>query len=665
MNKNLLCGAAVLMALGGGLSGCNQTTKKSSDNKTSSSNKINYQELIDSYWLDTYADNSTGFGSKEDVKKMNTYIDNVLITTPELLFTKDVKHVFYNQSNARVVSMADGYTFSFPTTEMTVDASLSKLRTKYLMDDGILTVTYEDQNPYGNTTETPKGTPNGWETYLTEWIQRFINSPDFILVNKLAYIQIPVHEANYRGLYDMYGWDIEIQEASKIEYPYYHLRILRPKDDYIRYYFFVLKSKVRETTQIDMVMNSFKVLTRQGVLKNIQQAYDLKIPTHWNSETKAYYEKLQNQSYVDWGFFSYSMPSDTVSSSEYENQGQRILAEKKRLEEAFDYKYDILPTYMHIGWQNDNQNNDTSKMPFHYFPKRMAKAMANGNGFDGKPVLQFTYQFTLHNNTDLEGYTPMFDILRGVYDNHFRMLAQNIKEYQKPVLFRLNNEMNTDWTSYCGMITLMDPDIFIQTWIHLYNIFEEVGVDNAIWIFNPIAVSCPYSNWGDYLNYMPGSEYVQLLGLTSYEMGNDKQNYRSFEDHYQTLFAKNSPYFDNFPAIISEFAAGAGGEYQFNYDKDQYEKTEAGRNQDKQTAWVNEMFRYFNATDKDSFPFVKNIKAAVWFSCNDVVSLPDEDNPSQTKSYSYNFLKLDESLTSTLEAMKQGLQQNKLLKENA
>ncbi len=656
MNKKILGVAVLLMSVSGCLFGCDSKKESKNDNPHA-------KDLIDAAWLDSYEDSKNGFASKDNVKKVDTYVDNKLITEPELLTNKDVKHVFYGSKNARIVSMADGYAFTFPSNKtINVDASLSKLRTKYLTSDGVLTVTFEDQNPYGNTKETPNGTLNGWNTYLNEWLKRFIDSPRFILDNNLAYIQVPTHDANYKGLYDMYGWDIEICDYNEIEYPYYHIRVLRPKDDYIRFYLFVLKSKTRDTSQIDMVIDSFKVNVRFGVLKNIQQAYELKIPDYWNDETKAYYNKLQNQNYVDWGFFSYSMPSDTVSSGQYESEGQRIIAERKRLEETFDYKYDILPTYMHIGWQYDNDNTDFSKMPLHYFPKRMAKAMAYGNGFDDKAVLQFTYQFTLHNNEDLEGYTPMFDIMRGVFDNHFRMLARNIKEYAKPVLFRLNNEMNTDWTSYCGMITLLDPDFFIQTWVRLYNIFREEGVDNAIWIFNPIATSCPYSNWGDYLNYMPGSDYVQLLGLTSYEMGNDAKNYRSFEDHYKTLYGKNTPYFDNFPAIISEFAAGAGGERQMNYDLDKYEKTEPGRNQDKQTEWVNEMFSFFNKENKDDVPCVKNIKAAVWFSCNDVVTLEDDENPGTQKTYSYNMLKLDESLTSTLEAMKQGLQQAKALK---
>ena len=73
-----------------------------------------------------------------------------------------------------------------------------------------------------------------------------------------------------------------------------------------------------------------------------------------------------------------------------------------------------------------------------------------------------------------DGDLQNYDLpVNGRYELALRDLAQRIKAYGKPVLFRLNNEMNTDWTSYCGMMTLNDPDIFQATWRYLYNFFIE------------------------------------------------------------------------------------------------------------------------------------------------------------------------------------------------
>ncbi len=598
------------------------------------STEIVNTHLIQAYWGDNYQDTDNGFKSIKDIKNAKTYVDGVEIKdVDDNLENKDVKHMFFGKNGTRVVNVADGYMFTSPAMKMSADVSLSKLRTKYFSDRSVLTLSLENQNPYGDT-------DHGWNVYLNEWLIPYINDPAFLEANKLQYIEEPkVERVNVN--YELRSFDIEILDNKNIEYPYYHIRILRPMLDYINFHLFVLKSKDRSTKEINMIMNSFKTMDKQGIAKNIQQEYELKIPENWSEETKAYFSKLQNQNTVDWGMFSVSMPND--NASDYTTTGERLLAEKRRLEAACDFTYDILPTYQHIAWYDRK----------HYFPYKMATALAGGNGFNGKPVLQYSYQFTISNNVDLHSYTPMFDILRGEYDDHFNRLARDVKKYGKPVLFRLNNEMNTDWTSYAGILTLLDPDIFVETWIKLYKIFEENGVNNAMWIFNPIARSVPYSNWGDYLNYMPGNDYVQLLGLTSYEMGNDAEEYRSFKDHYQDLYNRNTPYFNQYPAIISEFAAGAGGEVMHDYSQGgALVETTLGRNQNLQAKWVEEMFSYFNATNKDAYPFVKNIKAAIWFSCNDYATYKDE-------SKIMNYLKLDSELTETLNALKEGFKVRK------
>ena len=244
------------------------------------------------------------------------------------------------------------------------------------------------------------------------------------------------------------------------------------------------------------------------------------------------------------------------------------------------------------------------------------------------------------------GYSPSFDILRGKLDDYFRQLAKDIKKYHYPVLFRLNNEMNTDWTSYSGIVSLLDPDIFITTWKRLYNIFEEEGVDNCIWIFNPIHGTTPFCNWGEYLNYYPKG-MVNMLGLTSYERGNMEQ-YSSFKKLYKDLYKKNSPYFSNFPQIISEFGAGAGGEILFDYEQGCFKDVNIRRNLDKQRRWVKDMFIQFNKHPE----YTKQIKAAIWFSVNDY-------GYKDGKEQIMNYFRLDDSLMPTIKQFKKSFKKIK------
>lgn len=296
-------------------------------------------------------------------------------------------------------------------------------------------------------------------------------------------------------------------------------------------------------------------------------------------------------------------------------------------------------TYLHIGWGDGNFTKNSLDLDF-------INSQAGGNGFNGKPVLELTYQFTTTNNV-LGGYTPMYDICRGRLDAQFRELAGDIKSYGKPILFRLNNEMNTDWTSYCGMQTMNDPDIFISTWRRMYDIFVEEGVDNCIWIWNPIATSCPYSNWGDSLNYFPGSDYVQMLGLTYYQM-NNTDYMASFKEMYQELYAKNTPYFDNYPAIIGEFGCAAGGDVVFDWGINDWKAVEnIDKRRQDQAKWITEMFDCLINNQKSGYEFCKNIKAASWFSCNDYVNINGEQRIS-------NYLKLDSGVPLAIQAFREG-----------
>ncbi len=557
---------------------------------------------------------------------MQMYVNGVKSSTKTMDASDDNKKIYRTATSQRVVNYTDGYRIDLPM-DWEPDFSLAELRTRYTNDMYSLTITREDKNPYAGA--------DGWNTYLTEWLNRYISSSEYLTNNNMSYMRNPIVSTSILSGYTVMLYDITISDGygsiMQIPYPHYSFAIIRQTNVYDTFYFMLLKSTAPTDVVMDRLLRSISFFTPQGTAVNTQQQYEVKIPEYWSDETKAYYNKLMNQDTVDFGFFSASMVAKTDSS--YDTQRTRLSSEYERLSTAMDYDYGIMPTYTHLSWYYTP--ND--------FPLDMANEFAGGNGFNGKPVLQFTYQFTINNNSSLYWKTPMFDILRGNYDDQFRKLAQDIIAYGKPILFRLNNEMNTDWTTYSGIGNLLDPDVFVQTWQRMYDIFVEEGVNNCIWIFNPFGTTFPYCNWGEHLCYMPGPDYVQALGLTSYEMGNGT-SLKSFETMYTADYEKNCVNFINYPWIISEFAAGGGGEKQYDYSSSSYVNTTLGRNEYKQAAWVTAMFNEFN--DPTS-TYCDNIKGAVWFSVNDYVEI-DGTN------YIANYLALDANADRTIAAFKNG-----------
>ncbi len=528
----------------------------------------------------------------------------------------DLRYEFYSQSYLRFVSESDGYALSIPLSlEPKIDYTLAKYGQRFYSDKFNLRVTLEHVTPY---------TPNEhyYGVYTGEWLDRYISNQTYISQNDMKYITPTVE--NDETLIEGCSVNIYSINAVGLDMPLYKIALVRPLGQWSKFGFLLYKCKSQaDALKFAEILKSFRVISNYGRSKNFLPEQDARPNPRWNAETKAYYQKLIDQQTLDFGVFSASMVHS--GSGSYDTNHARIAAEKARLEAAFGHTYEIMPTYTHLAWGSTIQG----------FPLEMANEFAGGNGFNGKPVLQFSYQYTNNNNNvsssnKLACYTPMFDILRGKFDTALRDLATKIKAYGHPVLFRLNNEMNTDWTSYCGMMTLCDPDIFIATWKYLYNIFEEVGVDNCIWIFNPVAVSCPYSNWSEDLAYYPGNDYVQILGLTAYEQGNSLP-FTSFRDHYMKLYTKSRAVFSAMPWVISEFGCGAGGAAS----------GEEKRYVAQQAAWVSAMFADFN--NRSSYPYLQSIKGAVWFSANDY-----------SGNKTSNYFELTSDLTETLQAFHDG-----------
>ena len=585
------------------------------------------------YNPNTLVDKENGFETASDIKGGRFFINgNYVKSFTKIGSRQDIRLELYNDTAARIVSVSAGMEFTIPTSEkIDVDYTIADYRIQYTFGDSILTASAESKNPYTSISD-------GWYVYVNEWAIRhlvnmkYYNNQNLTLLNEddlgfeitpvdpitktsdgtRAYPTVKEGNVTMRPGYEIYRFDIEINDPGDITHPFYHIGLIHQKSDARFFSLFVLKSETNKAEMMDKIMMSWKPISAKGLQRNYFKPGAAKEDPHWNEETLNFFRKFTTQSKKSWGVFSYSMPGEASKLHPGQEDYDKYLKSSRLVQQYIEdevwggKKYDIYMTYTHLGW---GSNYAAVSGNHHYYPVDMSIALAHGNGFDGKPVLEFTYQFTSNNNLVDEEITPLFDIMRGKYDEYFRRLGNDIKTYGKPVMFRLNNEMNTDWTSYSGIMNLLDPDIFTATWRRLYNIFIEQGCDNVIWVWNPIADSAPYSGWGEDLAYFPGVDYVQLLGGTCYEFNNYNgdvaSQIKSFKTYYSGLYTKNKPFFSEWSMIIGEFACGSGGDAT----------GELGRNRAEQAAWVKGMFDELNA--ENPADYVKQIKGLIWFNCND------------------------------------------------
>lgn len=465
--------------------------------------------------------------------------------------------------NTEYQNLANGYSFVFPE-ETAIDESLAKYvitaQGKYFS----CTISCE-RSPYKDChPEMTEGLKvfapdfpyeDGIDQYIGYYQSRFILNAGWQSENNVSVTNPEILLINN---YKAYLFHAVIEDAPKDTYDAYSYAYIRTGgQNFIRMVFRYDSRNTYFKNQVSDICRSLTMLESKGGAI-VSAKHSPVLPTNWTEETSALYSRLVNNTEMAWGIYT----ADIFGSG--------IDEKIPSLEESLNYKFDVILAYIHSCME---------------FPGEfMEKNWNNGR------IVELTYQITNNNNENFLVDSPMLDIYRGENLDTIRAFARAAKEFGHPFLLRVCNEMNSDWTSYGGVVNMGDPEIFIQVWRKLYEIFEEEGVNNCIWVFNPNDRPAPPCKWNNALCYYPGDEYVQVIGVTGYNNGTYYKRYgetwREFKTIYDLIENEYEPVFGDFPWMITEFASSSYG--------------------GNKVSWINSMFKNIGS--------YKNIKIAVWFS---------------------------------------------------
>lgn len=485
----------------------------------------------------------------------DTFINNGVIAN-EASFddARDIKNIQHVSPYCnRLTDHANGYAITYPN-HMWVDVSLSKVRT-VIADNNTRIEIYRDD--FTNTVHSPSG-------YIS-YSNKYIPAPEnTVQVNRQTTINgLKAHVLQWQRA------PLSVIDNDRNHYLSAEFTA-GPKVVYT-----VLIKSSQPVGELMWIINSFKRVPIKGQAL-INKSY-APVKKDFNEETAEFYKKyFGSEADQCWGIF--------------ENSALYDINFLKSLENRLDYKFDFLVWYK--SWGSD-------------FPRRELEL-----AYKNDKYVELSLQYPLGENLT-------YAILNGQYDEYLRKYAAGLKDFGHPVLFRLNNEMNGDWCSYSSLYTSKDTELFKAVWRHTYDIFKAAGVDNAVWVWNPNDDSFPGFQWNHALNYFPGEEYVDIIGLTGYNTGNyyPGEIWRDFDSIYRPLYAEYSQVFD-YPFMITEFGCNSVGG-----DKNQ---------------WIRQMFT--------SLPNYPRIKVIIWFNGTD---LDAQGKPAR-------IYRLDES-AATLEAFKSGL----------
>lgn len=324
------------------------------------------------------------------------------------------------------------------------------------------------------------------------------------------------------------------------------------KREVVTFLFKSSKPFTEEREYLD-VIRSFKQQekTAEPYIRKIKQTENVR----WDENTAAAYEKyFGDASKLQWGIFENNAPID--------------FTELNKIEKNLDFRFPILLYY-------------TGFMENEAAHPRVATALANA-GREGR-LVELTLQTAVQ--SPWKG-NMVYDVLDGRYDVFLKNYAKAVADSEYPVLFRLGNEMNGDWCVYSAYHTAKDTEIFKEFYKYVYEVFENAGADNVIWVWNPNGKSFPDFKWNHELCYYPGDDFVDVIGMTSYNTGTyyEGETWIEFDDMYDELYARCVELYEK-PLMITEFSSSSVGG-----DK---------------VAWVENMFQHMKKYDK--------IKVAIWW----------------------------------------------------
>ena len=492
---------------------------------------------------------------------------------------KDNKLMEYADGVTRLTDFTTGFSINLPG-KMEPDFTHSPNYIKLTSDFCDITISRE-RSPYEDIDE-----------YIAHYLNRFITNEDYQVNNGIELMADTTRSCGTNNVRIISVKIADMPQDRKNVYTYATI-----KTGGREFFRLMLRFRTNIDGEIEKatetILSSFARRDPLGTAV-YDLHYQLKTPSFWSKETKKTYRSLQNRSDVMWGIFASQVQEDGIKNT------------IPKMEQKLDFTFPIVLIYNHIG-------------------QPIAQDFTDICARDGR-MIELTLQMTETNNEDLYCKSPLIETYKGKYDDKIRALARQLKEQIKtPFFFRLNNEMNTDWANYSGIVNLSDPEIYIGCWQRVYKIFEEEGVDNAIWVFNPNDRNYPPCNWNNFLAYYPGDDYVQMIGVTGYNTGTyykdvTGEEWRSFTEIYDEVQKAYKPFFSDFPWIITEFASSSIG--------------------GNKPLWISNMFKNLHR-----YP---NIKAAVWFSAPDIDMRPGHEG---TVSRPYMLDETDE----TLSAFRQGI----------
>lgn len=155
------------------------------------------------------------------------------------------------------------------------------------------------------------------------------------------------------------------------------------------------------------------------------------------------------------------------------------------------------------------------------------------------------------------------EIIQGRWDAYLSRFAEEVKQFEKPVIIRFAHEMNLEhyhWGVRKTNYNYKTPPLYKKMFQYVYTFFKNKKASNALFAFCPNTDSIPNVFWNRIANYYPGDNFVDIIGLDGYNFGTSMKaekdgwnsSWRSFDEVFSISFQELKKIAPRKPLLIFE-----------------------------------------------------------------------------------------------------------------
>jgi beta-mannanase len=172
-------------------------------------------------------------------------------------------------------------------------------------------------------------------------------------------------------------------------------------------------------------------------------------------------------------------------------------------------------------------------------------------------------------NTGIDRFN-LTAILAGKWNAYIDNWADQAKDFGKPMLVAWGLEMNGTWFPWSGefygrekVIATVNgkkifagPDYYKKAYRYVVDRVRARGVRNIQWVFHVNSYSYPQEMWNQIVEYYPGPDYVDWIGMSAYGMQFKDDPWVKVEDAFEYPYQDIAALDPSKPLMLAEWGIG-------------------------------------------------------------------------------------------------------------